>query len=219
MDIPLKNKVIVFDLDDTLYKEIDFLKSGFLKIAQILEPENFNALSDQMLQVYNAGEDVFKGLIEKYQVTKESLLSTYRNHIPAIDLDDDVLKTLKVLKAGEAILGIITDGRSVTQRNKLRTLGIDRLIDDIIISEESGSDKLDDKNFLFYMKKYPGKKYFYLGDNTQKDFIAPNRLGWITICLIDDGRNIHPQEFESAPAMLPDKKIPGIKDLLAILDT
>ena len=28
----IKNKVIVFDLDDTLYKEIDFLKSAYLEI-------------------------------------------------------------------------------------------------------------------------------------------------------------------------------------------
>ena len=33
---PLSHYVVAFDLDDTLYKEIDFLKSGYYQIALAL---------------------------------------------------------------------------------------------------------------------------------------------------------------------------------------
>ena len=35
--------------------------------------------------------------------------------------------------------------------------------------------------------------FYYIGDNVVKDFIAPNQLGWTTICLLDNGQNIHKQ--------------------------
>ena len=35
-----------------------------------------------------------------------------------------------------------------------------------------------------------------MGDNLKKDFLTPNRLGWQTVCLRDDGRNIHKQDGE-----------------------
>ena len=47
------NKVVVFDLDDTLYKEIDFLKSAYKEIAtSIGNPE----LIQQMLEWYKNGD-------------------------------------------------------------------------------------------------------------------------------------------------------------------
>jgi len=38
---------------------------------------------------------------------------------------------------------------------------------------------------------YPGKEFWFIGDNTSKDFIVPEKLGWRTICLANCGDNIH----------------------------
>ena len=46
------------------------------------------------------------------------------------------------------------------------------------------------------MDKYPKAEFSYVGDNLKKDFVGANALGWQTVCLLDDGRNIHKQEFE-----------------------
>ena len=45
-----------------------------------------------------------------------------------------------------------------------------------------------------------------------KDFVAPNHLGWITICLLDDGRNIHHQNFSLTQSMLPQHMISQITE-------
>jgi putative hydrolase of the HAD superfamily len=43
------------------------------------------------------------------------------------------------------------------------------------------------------MRDMPAERYVYVGDNPAKDFIAPNQLGWITIGLRGNSRNIHTQ--------------------------
>ena len=98
----------------------------------------------------------------------------------------------------ECNLGIITDGYSIPQRNKFCALQLDRFIkeDDLIISEEFGTEKPSKKNYLFFQHKYVNADFVYVGDNIKKDFVSPNRLGWKTVCLLDDGRNIHRQDFD-----------------------
>ena len=51
----------------------------------------------------------------------------------------------------------------------------------------------------------------YVGDNTEKDFFAPNQLGWKTVCILNDGRNIHQQDFELKKEFLPKYKINDIR--------
>lgn len=198
-------KVVCFDLDDTLYKEIDYLTSAYGEIAaSVGHPE----LLPQMVKWYREGENVFQKLNQFLGVDKpiEAYLKIYRNHIPTISLSDGVEDTLNELKHRGVILGLITDGRSVGQRNKIKALGLEKWFDDenIIISEELGSEKTDYKNFKYFEQKYPEHSFVYIGDNPKKDFIVPNRFGWQTVMLKDDGRNIHKQEavpMENLPQM------------------
>ena len=97
-------------------------------------------------------------------------------------------------------MGILTDGRSISQRNKIRALGLESWINKIVVSEEFGSAKPDERNFRHFHKVFPQHRSFaYIGDNPAKDFVTPNRLGWSTICLVDQGKNIHPQQIERFP--------------------
>ena len=57
-------------------------------------------------------------------------------------------------------------------------------------------------------------KPFYVADNTKKDFIGPNRLGWTSICILDKGNNIHPQNFDIEESYLPRHRIKVLKELL-----
>lgn len=216
----MKNKIFVFDLDDTLYKEIDFLHSAYREIAQWVKLKfSLNDIYPFMLRAYENKSDVFSLLIRTYDLplTKDDLLDMYRLHFPVICLDSDTEDVLNVLNL-DYRLGMITDGRSITQRNKYRALKLDRFIDDndLVISEELGFEKPSEKNFLFFQDKYINTDFFYIGDNLRKDFITPNRLGWTTICLIDDGRNIHRQDFSCPEVYLPQLTINTLKDLLSL---
>ena len=207
-------KVVCFDLDDTLYKEIDFVESGFKLIA---ESEKRLDLLPKMMEWRERGEDVFFNFNKAIgkETLKSDHLKMYRCHFPSISLATSVEETLDELKYRGLVLGLITDGRSKAQRNKIKALGLEKWIDkaDIIISEEFGSEKTDDRNFIFFMEKYPKSSFFYIGDNPQKDFVVANRLGWKTVMLKDDGRNIHKQGdvfFEYLPQIV----ISDIRELL-----
>ena len=218
--------VICFDLDDTLYKEIDYLKSAYREIAlraaqgdQLLAGKAYY----EMLQAYKDGGNAFLRLNELLGVETpvSEYLAMYRTHRPDIHLEEDVVTTLDALKTSGCTLALITDGRSVQQRNKIVALGLNRWIadGDIVISEEIGSEKPDEANYRRIMNRHPDTdRFFYIGDNPKKDFIAPNRLGWTTICLLDNGENIHPQRFDDTPPQAqPQYKVGMWKDVLKIV--
>lgn len=216
--------MILFDLDDTIYKEIDFLKSAYREIAYYVRDILKNTESEifqRMLSNYFLNKDTFQDLVyaSNNSVTKDELLSLYRNHFPNITLDNDTLTCLEVLKKKEVRMGIITDGRSITQRHKLKALSLENWInnDDIIISEEFGSEKPSERNYRYFEKRYPNCDFLYVGDNIQKDFVTPNQLGWQTVCLLDDGRNVHKQNFNLPEKFLPKIRVNTLKELINYL--
>lgn len=206
----MNKTVCVFDLDDTLYKEIDFLKSAYQLIAGKLtdSPADASVLYDSMLRSYFSHENVFGILADRFDaVNIKRLLDWYRYHIPNIRLSDDAVDLLRYLIRNGIKPGIISDGRSITQWNKIHALKLDDFIDkpDIIISEDFGYEKPSPANYRYFMSRYPGSAFVYVGDNPRKDFVTPNTLGWLTVGLRDNGRNIHPQDAD-----LPDGYQPRI---------
>ncbi|WP_187477637.1 HAD family hydrolase [Amniculibacterium sp. G2-70] len=213
----MKAKYIIFDLDDTLMYEIDYLKSAYKEIANLVDKENQEKLFDLMFSKYQKGENVFDFLAKDYpKYSIEQLLELYRNHYPNVSLNEGADNLLKKLKSKGNKLGLITDGRSVTQRNKLKALKIEDLFDIIIVSEEFGSTKPNERNFKVFLENEIDE-YIYIADNPQKDFVTPNKLGWITICLLDKGYNIHFQGFDFQKEYLPRFKVNSLDEVKNII--
>ena len=75
----------VFDLDDTLYQEIEYLKSAYYAIACEISPDIAGTLYDEMIKIYLSGDNCFQFILEKYpakNLSIEKLLNLYRNHYP-----------------------------------------------------------------------------------------------------------------------------------------
>ena len=93
-------------------------------------------------------------------------------------------------------VAIITDGRSISQRLKLKALGLSQI--PVYISDEWNSQKPDHKRFIAVMNEYNSFSQFcYIADNLSKDFVAPNHLKWITICLKGNHENIYSQNKQN----------------------
>jgi len=215
-------KVVVFDLDDTLYKEIEYLKSAYREIAFFLQKEfDIPNPFHFMMRTYEEGKNVFQELNTHYNLSfpLERYLLMYRNHFPEILLDGVVSTTLTYLQDQGCNIGLITDGRKITQRNKIKSLGLMEYLDEnlIVISEEFGTLKPNINNYLYFHKVFPDAEYFYIGDNPQKDFISPNILGWKTICLLDNGLNIHKQEFNLPKEYTPNFYITSLYEIVNII--
>jgi len=213
----MKTKYIIFDLDDTLAYEIDYLKSAYKEIAENVDKVNSENLRLEMLDAYHKGLNVFEILIQKYPIsTKEGLLNIYRTHFPDVQFIEGANDLLDDIKNKGYKIGLITDGRSITQRNKLKALGIEGLFDLIIISEEFGSSKPDERNYKAFIVDNIAE-YFYIADNPKKDFLTPNKLGWTSICLLDKGNNIHPQNFDLETDYVPKIKVDSLKEIIDII--
>ncbi len=196
MDIKVnQNTIIVFDLDDTLYNEIEFLKSAYWEIAQQMERKNWRSLYAYMISMYKNNKDAFEYLSNRYNISKTILLATYREHQPSISLFPSALQTLKRIKKNGGNIGIITDGRKITQTNKIKALGLFPLVDHVVISEEIGTEKPHQNNYNAMEELFGQGSYYYIADNVKKDFISPNAMGWKTIGLIDNGLNIHSDAY------------------------
>jgi putative hydrolase of the HAD superfamily len=191
-------RTIVFDLDDTLYAEADYVISGK------------NALAQEIAQLYKqdlraallAEESDFIGLacttLGVGQDAKASLLWAYRLHKPTLKPRPGAAELIAAIRARGDAVCIITDGRSVTQRLKIEALNLS--IDAIYISEEIGVEKPDLTAFLRVEQDFPATHFAYVGDNVRKDFIAPNALGWLTFGLEANAQSIHPMRNEEQPA-------------------
>ena len=230
MMLSMSKKVVVFDLDDTLYKEIDFLKSGYKKVAEFVGKQyglDANNVCSQLLTWYYQGENAFACLNEKYGLNNSipEYLEVYRYHHPSITLSEATKETLTYLKLKNVALGIITDGREKTQKQKIEALGLTEWIslDNVFINEDKSRFKPNrwsfDKMMLHCHEQSPDIDlfFYYVGDNPEKDFIAPNQLGWSTICLKNDGRNIHNQDFTLNKEYLPQYMVNEINEMIELL--
>lgn len=199
--------VVAFDLDDTLFEERQFLLSAYRHIAADLSRRGIADREKALRAMTEGGFDALMAEIERERgwspsereerVTVKWCVDTYRTHRPDITIDADARETLSRLVANkDVILALITDGRSVTQRNKIEALGLTRYFtpENIFISEETGHDKHSPHSFHELIGRNGDGIYAYIGDNPAKDFAWPNRLGWMTIGLLERGNNIHRQD-------------------------
>lgn len=174
-------KGVIFDLDDTLYSEKLYVKSGYKKIGEYLGRED---ASEKLWGYFESGKQAIdEYLAESGEEDKKAeCLKIYREQMPEVTLYDGVCEMIEDLKDKGIKVGIITDGRPEGQKNKIKALGLDSMIDDIIITDELGGvqfRKPCDIAFRIMQNRWrlPYEQIVYVGDNPNKDFQACRQLG------------------------------------------
>lgn len=182
-----KNQAVIFDLDDTLYAEIEYLNSGCNAIAEYLSGGRKDLFEKYISSFNEIIKDSPFGVIdafcEKYldnHLDKDKILHIYRNHKPKIKLFSDVIACLKNLREKDLKLVLLTDGRPIGQRNKILALGLNEYFDEILVTDELGDIKYRKPNSYAY--EYIANKLgvkidecIVVGDNPSKDFAIKNK--------------------------------------------
>ncbi|UCD28946.1 MAG: HAD family hydrolase [Planctomycetota bacterium] len=186
-------RVVVFDLDDTLYPERSFAFSGFDAVAHWLQ-ERMDCPMDpaaRMRELFDTHDrsHVFDTLLAELgcdrpkQMVKD-MICVYRTHKPLIKLYDDADRILSRL-AGRFHLAVISDGPANVQQNKIDALGLQQRIDRIVLTDIWGPTfwKPHPRAYLEIERiwDYRDSSCLYIADNAEKDFKAPLKLGWQTI--------------------------------------
>jgi len=222
--------IIAFDLDDTLYDEVDYCKSGFTVVSRFLatQPPAINAerIFECLWKHFSAGNrtTTFNAACNELGITYntvfiQKLVQLYRHHIPKIALPDDTRDVLQQL-TGKFALALLTDGFLPAQKLKVQALGIEKFFKCIIYTEELGRAcwKPSTTGFEKMMQQLNAgpENIAYVADNMEKDFIAPNKLGMLTIQLIRPNR-LHTESSEQ-PHAAPKHIIQKITDLPPLLE-
>ena len=185
--------ILVFDLDDTLYDEMTFVRSGFLAVAaygqsewgwdaeesntvmlDILAREGRGAVFDRWLALHDAGG---AGRVK-------DCVRAYRHHDPEIRLLDVSTELLRTLKSDHTLY-IVTDGHKVVQANKIAALDVEKRVSKAYITHRYGIHNAKPSTHCFELIKNKESCSWsdmaYIGDNPAKDFVNLNPLGVHTI--------------------------------------
>ena len=189
---------VVFDLDDTLYDEVEYCRSGFEAVAEFLadlpdaQPAEriFRAFWKQLTagnrtKTFNTALDELNIGYDDELIGK--LIKVYRNHVPRITLPHDSRELLSRLSC-KYTLALLTDGFLPAQQLKVQTLGIEKYFKCIIYTEQLGREfwkpSLAGFEKLMQTLNANPENIAYVADNEKKDFIAPNKLGFLTVRII-----------------------------------
>ena len=174
---------VIFDLDDTLYSEKDYVRSGYAAVAKAF-PEVVS-MAEKLWEAFEQKLPAIDAVLEAEGIAsaenKEKALLTYRNHLPTIAPTPGVYELLNRLQS-EKKLGMITDGRPEGQWAKIDALKLKPYFQKIIVTDELGGAAFRKPNELAFCLMQealgiPFEKMVYIGDNIKKDFIAPQKLG------------------------------------------
>ncbi|MBV8185741.1 MAG: HAD family hydrolase [Alphaproteobacteria bacterium] len=186
-------RVVVLDIDDTLFLERDYVRSGFAAVdAEVAKEHGLKGFSECAWRLFCAGvrgrifDEALKVLgVELQSAALADLVAVYRSHLPRIELTCDSLRFLNAVRRQGLPLAVVSDGFYVAQKAKVSALGLETFISPIVLTDAFGRDgwKPSDRGYLEVFGRFGGshKDYIYIGDNPNKDFVAPNALGWRTI--------------------------------------
>lgn len=192
------SRALVFDLDDTLYPEHQFVLSGFRAVdSWLMQNRGISGFLPIAAQLFHAGHrgNIFDQALTELGTTTtpehvKELVNVYREHKPRLSLHEDARWALDHFSA-QAPLGLITDGYLITQKNKVEALGIAHYFAALVFSDEHGRDCWKPSAVPYQrcmgVLNSQGEDCIYVGDNPSKDFVTAKALGWKTIQISREG--------------------------------
>jgi putative hydrolase of the HAD superfamily len=175
----------VLDLDDTLYLERDYVRSGFKAVDAWLSEntlvKNFFEAAWTLFEEGVRG-NIFNRVLDALSCCSEGLVETlvgvYQNHLPDISLMPDAAEFLKSFTNNQ--LAMITDGYSEVQWKKVKALALEKYIGKIIVTGDWGKSfwKPHQRAYFEVSNGLNTEECLYIGDNPIKDFQAPRELKW-----------------------------------------
>jgi putative hydrolase of the HAD superfamily len=221
-------QAIVFDLDDTLYPERDYVFSGFRAVATWAEEHLGIPAVQGFIELRRLFEDGVRGdtfdrWLESHGFQPDEwvprMVQVYREHYPYIAPYPEVPALLQRLRPRYR-LGLVTDGYAEVQKRKLTALGLTSCFDALVFSDEWGRQawKPNSRPFEIALERLEvtGSEAVYVADNPVKDFLGARQVGmWTVRVRRPDGLYSHLEPTWAQYA--PDIEIESLDCLEAIL--
>ncbi len=185
-------KLILFDLDDTLYDSEEYIKSGFRAVTSYavekygIDPDTFYSFLYTLHKKYREKE-IFSHIINFFSLDPSTVIefiSVFRSHKPQINLYEGYRNILKDLKTVYK-LALLTDGDVQVQTKKIEALRIKSIFDKIFFTAKLPPSKRKPSPFCFTIVadvfKINTNEIVYVADNPFLDFIGAKKAGVFTL--------------------------------------
>ncbi len=195
-----KIEAVIFDLDDTLFPERQYIQSGYAAIGRHLRKTlgRDDPFAQWLWLRFEAGtaQGAFDALSERFELGLSKLqigelVEVYRQHVPEIAPFGGIADFLGKLRS-QFKVGLLSDGFMPGQELKFNALKLDRFFDEILFTETLGRDAWKPSTIGFTkLARSLGvadNSCVYVGDNPAKDFVAPNKLGWLSVQWLRPGQ-------------------------------
>ncbi|ETT83581.1 HAD family hydrolase [Bacillus mycoides] len=177
---------MLFDLDDTLLdrdKAVDKLFSIILE--EFYGGVEQHAVKNEMLQKFKGYdkksyghsdkvkvlESFFDEFPPKYRLPRNCIQDFWNNNFPkCFSINQKTINIINTIKSHIKV-GIITNGSTQRQKEKIINTNLNRYFDTIIISEEAGFSKPDKLIFELALNKLnvQSEDVLFVGDDLEKD--------------------------------------------------
>ncbi len=199
-----KYKYLLWDIDGTV---LNFLAAEAYAIRFLFKKYNIGECSDEMLKLYSQINVKYWQMLERNELTKpEILIGRFREFFGVIGVDTEIAesfnadyqvtlgdhiefvdnaKDILLSQKGKYILVAVTNGTKIAQEKKLRLSGLDKIFDEIFISENVGAEKPNKEYFDYVFEKLgitDKNEVLIIGDSLTSDikggFIAGIDTCW-----------------------------------------
>lgn len=186
--------IIVFDLDDTLYDELSYARSGLLEVSKYMNKQwgtpQEESYAHLLVFLREDRNNILEKILRTYGIFNKknlrSCISIYRTHQPKILLSKDAKECMERFK--DFPLYIVTDGNVTVQSNKIKALNLTEKVKKVFITYRYGVHNSKPSPFCFLkickLEHVSPDSVWYIGDNPAKDFIGIKPLGFRTIRIL-----------------------------------
>ena len=225
-------KYLLWDIDGTV---LDFLASEAYAIRFLFKKYNIGECTDEMLEQYSKINVHYWQMLEKGKLSKqEILIGRFEEFFSLIGADTTIAKDFNrdyqltlgdyvefVGNAKEILLSqkekytiaAVTNGTKVAQEKKLRLSGLDKIFDEIFISEDVGAEKPNKEFFDCVFEKLAitdKSEVLLIGDSLTSD-MKGGYLSGIDTCWFNPKHN---QNTLSIPVTYEIDDIDKITDIV-----
>ena len=216
----MRGHVLVLDLDDTLYDERSFVRSGFRAVAAWGE-ERYGlnraaSFATMMALLESQGRGrVFDEWLEG-RGSVRAALEVYRRHEPDIALWPTAERLLT--RHQGAALYLVTDGNKAVQARKVSALGLWDRVRRVYLTNRYGTMYAKPSPRCFELiagrERVPIDALIHVADNPAKDFVGLNPLGVTTVRVLTG----HHADTPARPVAEAKHRILDLDALAGLLD-
>ncbi len=190
-----KFKIIIFDLDNTIYNEKNFIYPSLKNVSKFLKTKinlDENEIQKQLLILKNRNQKIFDKFLSKFSAKKINLkllvkrtINEYQsyncNNLKKVSSLKNILKFFYKKKT----LFLVTNGNRLRQKNKIKKLGINKFFKKIYILDNNYDyikpSTKSVNSLKKFIREFGFKNAVYVGDNkiTDKAFAKNLRISFI----------------------------------------